>query len=40
MFRAINETLVDEVNGEQAAVSGKQIRNYGNHMSTFALCNG
>ena len=40
MFRAINETFVDEVNGGQAAVSGKQIRNYGNHRSTFALCNG
>ena len=40
MFRALNETLVDEVIGGQAAVSWKQIRNYGNHRTTFALCNG
>ena len=40
MFRALNETLVEEVIGGQAAVSGKQIRNYSNHKATIALCNG
>ena len=37
MFRTLNETFVDEVNGGQAAVSGKQIRNYGNHRTAFVL---
>ena len=40
MFRALNETVVEEVNGGQAAVSGKQIRNYDNHSSIFVICNG
>ena len=39
MFRALNETFVDEVNGGQAAVSGsKFVTINSNHSATFALC--
>ena len=37
MYRILNETVVDEVNAGQAAVSGKQIRNYGKRTVLFLL---
>lgn len=37
MCRTLNETVVDEVNGGQAAVSRKQIRNYGKSTALFLL---
>ena len=40
MFRALNETVVEEVNGGQAAVSRKEIRNYGNHRTAFVIAMG
>ena len=37
LFRTLNEKVVDEVNGSQAAVSGKQIRNHRKSTVLFLL---